>query len=529
MPSRSLALIAALGLGAAPTLAQDAGKPERPTLWDVISVETLTTSLAHALMASARTLADIRYDRISVDPMAARITFIGLRINPLLPDTSGPCTIDIAQATLRGGALDRIDDGRFSLALDDMTISNGCLPEDVAPLARGLGHDALTARRVEADLNYDYGSGGGDLRISADFDRLFAVQVQADLDYISYRIDPNTQEPAPAFDLNAAQISVTDLGAWAIARNFLPPEMKTPEGLSVVAADGMRDMLREANGDLHPLLSDSQEAFASEAGALAARLADKQPRLVIATNIAQVPLRLDDAAFADFRATFDRLSPSIGTTAPTQAQVIPAAQLEAALQSDEPGADALVLGRALVTGTGAPRNLDEGVRILLPLARNGDTQAAALIAAALETGSPDAAYEHALRASAAAEPGMLALLDRLERNLPFQTMMAAQDAALGGAAPDSALYHDPRAMRDAMRRYFTGTDRPRSYAAAYYWALMTAASGDTAGAALREDITELMRLRGDAAEWARVAARLENSSLRDWISSDVPGALQSPR
>lgn len=529
MSARSLAFAAALGLVATPTFSQDAASPDRPSLWDVLSVETLGTSLAHALMGSARAFADIRYDRISVDPMAARVDFTGLRISPLVPGTSGPCHINAAQATLRGASLDRIESGRVSIVLDDLTVGNGCLPEEVATLARGLGHDTLSARRLEADLSYDYASGGGDLRISADFDRLLSVQVQADLDYISYRMDLDSEEPVVAVDLNAAQISITDLGAWAIARNFLPPQMKTPEGLSAVTADGTRDILREANGYIHPLLSDRQETFAREIGAFAARFADGAPPVVIATNIADAPVRLDEAGLRDFRTIFDALAPSIGASSPAVATVIPAAKLETALEAQEPTADALAMGRALITGIGAPRNVDEGVRLLLPLARGGDTQASGLVAVALEARNPAAAYEHALRASAAGEAGSLALLDRLERDLPFQTILGAQHTALGDDTPDSALYSDPRAMRDAMRGYFMGIDRPRSYAAAYYWALMDAASGDAAGTVLRDDIAEMMRLRGDAAQWAEVAARLENSALRDWIASDVPAALQSVR
>lgn len=524
MTARALALVTALA--ATPALAQQTEAPQRPSLWDMFSVERLATSLAHGLMGSARALADIRYDAISVDPVAARIDFIGLRIEPLLPGAPGPCRIDAAQATLRGAPLDRIEAGRFLLVLDDVAMAQGCLPPDMAPLGALTGPGPIRAARVEADLNYDYASGGADLRISADFERLAAVQFHADMDYVSYRMHPYRQEPSFAVDLNAAQLSLTDLGAWAIARNFLPPEMKTPEALSQTVTMGTLELLKELNGFISPEPSAEQRAFAKEVGALAGRFGDDAPRLVLATDIADRPLRLDDAAMGDFQALFARLAPTAGTSAPDLARLIPVAQLETTIGAKDAPENALETGLALISGVGAPRNVAEGLRLLEPLARTGNARAAAEIARALADRAPAEGYGYALRANAAGTSGMLALTNRIERDLPFEAMMSAQDAALGGATPDPALYRDPRAMRDAMRGFFTGTDRPRSYAAAYYWALIASAAGDASGVALRNDIAEMMRLRGDAARWQEVAARLENAALRQWIDSDVPRALR---
>jgi len=43
---------------------------------------------------------------------------------------------------------------------------------------------------------------------------------------------------------------------------------------------------------------------------------------------------------------------------------------------------------------------------------------------------------------------------------------------------------------------------------------------------LRADITEMMRLRGDAKAWAAETEKLDNGVLRDWIGRDVPGLLK---
>jgi hypothetical protein len=506
--------------------AQDA--PDRPTLWDVISVEYLATAAANMLMSSARAYADIRYDQISVDPMAARIDVIGLSIEPLVPGGSGLCRTEVAQASLHGASLDRIAQGRLSLVLYDMEMTNGCLPAEIAPMARGLGIDPIISNRIEVDLNYDYATGGGTLRLAADFETLAALELHADLDYMSYRMDAATGEPVLAADLTAADLSVTDLGAWAICRNFLPDALQQPEALAAMVSQMVQGPLRDFNGLVDPVLSDAQAIFAENLGAQVAALLEGQSRIVVSTNIGEAPLRLSEASLDDFHALFDALSLDVGSSAPGLAHAIPVGVLEAALLAETLPDNALEVGRALITGTGAPLNVAEGLRLLMPLVENGDAEAAALAAAALETRDTAAAYGHGLYAAAAGAPGMLALLDRIERQSTFDAMMTAQENALA-AIDGSDVGGDPRAVRSAMRGYFQGSDLPRSYAGAYYWALIGAASGDPAGTAMRHDINERMRLRGDTAQWGQVAAGLENAALRDWIGTDMPAALSAGR
>ena len=131
---------------------------------------------------------------------------------------------------------------------------------------------------------------------------------------------------------------------------------------------------------------------------------------------------------------------------------------------------------------------------------------------------------HALRAAAAGKPGALALMDRIERSVPYADVIEAQNKLLG--ATDTTLFGDLGAMRRAARDYLTGTSRARSWRAAYYWASMTAATGDATGAALRNEINEVMRLRGNAEVWALEAESLDNGVLRDWMGNDVPSLLR---
>jgi len=289
-------------------------------------------------------------------------------------------------------------------------------------------------------------------------------------------------------------------------------------------AGAVAGALSDENGVDAPQLSEDQQRFAAEAGALAASMANGARRIVLATNITNGPFRLDEASAAAFQPLFDALAPVLNDHAPRLDTVIPVAVLQSALNSEEVPPNALELGRAMLTGIGTPRNLNSALQLLAKASRNGDAEAAFLIAGALAEKDPGTAYGHALRAAANNVPGALAVLDLAERGTSYDRMIELQNEAGGG--PDPAVYGSVLAMRQAARGFLNGTGRYRSYRAAYYWASMAAAAGDASGAAIRDEIEELMRLRGDEAAWSKEITSLENGVLRDWINKDVPAGLK---
>ena len=235
-------------------------------------------------------------------------------------------------------------------------------------------------------------------------------------------------------------------------------------------------------------------------------------------------MRLNEASGDDPRALFEALAPSVSTTAPAVSSAINIAALQAAINSETLPANAYELGRALATGIGAPKNEGHALRLLAPLARDGNRDASLLIARLIGETRPADAYPHALLANAAGLSGALALTDSVERRLSYQQATDTQNTLT--SSPDETLYGDIGAMRTAAREYLIGVNRPRSWRAAYYWASMAAAAGDRGGAALRDEIDEMLRLRGDATAWRDDAEKLDNGVLRDWIAKDVPSRLR---
>ena len=364
---RLCAPLAALALTMAP-ISAPAQSADKPTLRDIITVENFATTIVHSMLSAARVLADITYDHVSVDPVGLRLNVVGLTVRPHLPGLRpGDCRIDAARATVAGRALDRLDQGQVLIALDEVSVGAGCLDREIRSMAQGMGLDPVTTPRLEIAVSYDYPSGGGALHLSADIDKLAAIEAHVDVDYISYRMDFEREEPRVAVDLASAHITIDDRGAFDLAKNFVPGDMMRPAAIQQMVGIGLREALSEANNG--GALSDAQNRFADQAGQVAAGFETSQRRIVISTNVGATPVRLEEETIEDFRALFDALAPSVLDHAPQLDTALAAADVQSALDADGTPPNAFALGKALLTGLGAPRNRQSGLRLLLPLAR----------------------------------------------------------------------------------------------------------------------------------------------------------------
>ncbi len=521
----ALGLLLALPAHSVTAQTETPAPSSRPGFFDVFTFENLTTRVMQTLLSSARVFADIRYQDISVDPIASRITLLDLDVRPHLPGFApDACAVTAARVTFAGQPLDRLEATRLRVAFDDVNVGMGCLPAEVRAMAFGIGLQQITVPRMDMGMHYDFASGGATFDISADIEKVAAIELFMDADYISLRMDPETEEPRPALDLNMAHLTIDDRGGWAMATQVLPREIQTAEAFQQIIAGAVASALTEANGLAAPQLSDAQQRFTAEAGALAAAFIEGERRIVLSTAIADGPLRLDESSASEFQPLFDALSPTLTAVTPQLTTVVAVADLQAAMNSEPLPDNALEMGRAMLTGVGTPRNINAGLSMLARASRADNAEAAYLVAKALATKDPATAYGHALRAAAAKVPGAMAVLDLAERGTPYEVMIQLQNDA--GAGPDPALYDSVIGMRQAARGFLNGIGHYRSYRGAFYWASMAAAAGDASGVAMRDEIEELMRLRGDEAAWAKEIETLENGVMRDWIKHDVPGRLQ---
>ncbi len=525
---RTLAHTTALSCALAlPVQAQDAA-PETPvTLWDAFTLENVLTMVVQSFMPTLRVFADIRYDQIDIDPVRNRVALVGVDIRPYLPHVEGDsCAITADALVLSGQPIDRQQGYALGLALDGAELDFDCLPDEARPVVGMLGVENIELDRATVNVNYDFASGGAMGHFGADLNDLASLSGSADLDYISYRMDLDSEDVMPAAHVNHVQVTLEDRGLYAAASRMAPPGMLDPAALEQIIPGALSDMFREMNGFASQDLSPEQQAFIAQAVKVAQDFVTEPTQIVLETNAPATPVRLDQDDFIDLKTAFTKLAPTIGTSPRAVSSGISATELKQAIDGLLASERNFDVGRALLSGIGAPRNTTLGLRLLDPLAKEGNADATALMAEAMQGMNPSTAYRLALHAASKGKANSLSLLNDLEDGLTLAQLLEIQDDMLGGGGPVASDFASLGDVRRAARAHFLGTTRIRSYRAAYYWASVGAAAGDTASVAIRDEIDTIMRLRGANEAWSEVRTSLENGVLRDWVGRDLPTALQ---
>lgn len=508
------------GLLALPAHAQQAQDP--PDIWSFFTVERLGNAVFSQLMLTARAFADITYETLQFDMLGGKIGIVGLQVSPdVQGQPAGGCVVRAQRATVRGAPFDQIDVLRVRVTLDNALVDFDCLPNEARPVVGMLGVTDIAVDRLDLTLSYNMPQGSATLQFEAGVDGLVRVIGDADMAYVSYRIDQVTQEPDIAVLLNSARVQIEDGGLRAQAERILPPDMRTPEAASGIVTQNFAGMLG-GGGPLNP----AQEQLVNDAGQMAAALTQGAGRIVLETGFTDGPLRLDSDVVADPATLITALAPRMSNTPAALRRTVPRDLLIAATNNTLPPETRLPVGRALITGIGAPRNRDLAAEILFPLVQEGSGEAALLLAEAFADTNPDLAYRDALAAVASGNGEGLALLDRLEGQLTFDQVMEVQAIAAPARLRAADSFGSLGAMRSAALNHMTGLGAPRSYETSYFWASMAAAGGDTAAAAIRDELDEHMRLRGLQAAWAARTAPLERDVLTGWIEADLGARLQ---
>ena len=427
---------------------------------------------------------------------------------------------------MSGQPLDRQQGYIINIALEGAVLDFDCLPSDARPVVGMMGVDDIRLDRMTVNVNYDFASGGAMINFGADLDKLAALSGSVDLDYISYRMDLDTEEVSPAVYVNHAQLTLENRGLYEAGSRMAAPGMLDPAALEQLIPGALSEMFGEMNGFEARELSTEQEAFINQAVVTATAFVANPRQITLETDAPNTPVRLGESDLEDPKAIFSKLGPTIGTVPMAISRGIPAAELKQAIDGLLPTARNLDVGRALLSGVGAPRNTTLGLRLLDPLAKEGNAEATSLMAEAMQYSNAATAYRLALHASANGQTGSLSLLNDLEDALSLNELLEVQDIMLGGGGPVAADFASIGDIRRAARGHLLGTTRIRSYRAAYYWASVGAATGDVASAAIRDEIDTIMRLRGATNAWTEVQTSLENGVLRDWVGRDLPAELQ---
>ncbi|MDX8352199.1 hypothetical protein [Cognatiyoonia sp. IB215182] len=512
---------------ATPIFAQE--RDPQPTLGEFFSPDRIATALANSAITALRTRMELQYDHLSADPMRGVVSVSGIVARPLLPyDQARQCEITIERATLSSDLATPFEAvAELNLNLIGTQINLACLEREIALPLRTAGLRELSLDQFKVSANYAYTTGETTL------DGSIAVNGFGALDYsgsgtILPRLGEFGYPGDPAVRVSRAVVTLKDDGGWAAISQVLPENLRDPLTIRELGTEAISQYL--SDGGLRPLgavernfirdLMDEVEDFVTETGEITIE-ADLPPSgVVIEPDMYAAPQTLIAALGLQARST-----PLVRT------EILSVADL-AEIQSPDnlSPTQRITLATALLEGNGVPRGAALVPDLLMSLLDDPEVagEAAALLAQATQDRDIPAAYGYALIAAAADMPNATAQLDRLELQMTTQAVLAAQDSYLkqtGAPAPISRVSgSDPRDLRRLALAHFAGVGETRSYARAYYYALLAEAAGDIAATTLREEIAARFGARGpDVAQvWSDIAADMQQLAITDWINADLP-------
>lgn len=515
-------------LSATPVAAQD--RDPQASLGEFFAPDRIAMIFANAGIEALRTRMELRYDHLSADPMRGSVAISGIVARPLLPyDQAGQCEITVERATLDSAFFDPFQStAAVNLNVIGARASLACVPRDITLALRTAGYRDLPLDQFKISADYTYTTG----EISVD--STVAINGLAILDYSASgtllpRLNQFGRSDTPALRVSGAVATLKDDGGWAALSQIIPENLRDPATISELGNEAVTQFLTD--GGLRPM-GAAERKFVNELMAQVETFVADPGEITIEADLPRGGIVIEPDTYESPQSLIAALGLRARSTPLVRSRILPADMLAGLRAPEDLTPDArLALAAALLEGDGVPYSPPMVTDLLMSLLDQPENagQAAALLARAVADTDVPRAYGYMLIASGSdTVPGSVAQLDRLEAQMRTQDVLAAQDAYLTRSnAPDPISLvdgDDPRDLRRLALAHFTGNGAVRSYARAYYYALLAEAAGDIAATSLRTDIAARFVARGpDVAQaWHRIAADMQARAMTDWIAADLP-------
>jgi len=505
-------------------------------LLDDIARPTIIRVLTQYALLTVRTMVDLTYDHLAVDPHSGDVVITGLKLYPALDwDQDATCVVAIDR--IAGSADIGFEAIVLRREITGVSVAPSCFMPEQAAMMTAFGYDGLTVDSMSTDLSYDFASSAAELTVHMAVKDAAVVTLSAAFDYVWIRglvpgLDAAGGDPYPVGRLSEAEIVIENQGIYQRLEPMLTSQFGDLEALPQMVAGALMNALSEG-GTRSPGATETD--FVNNVASELGRFIVEKNRIVLSVA-PEGGVWLNKTLIESPGTAIAALNPMVSSAPLVSRALIAPDQLMAAISGQAGALDEaarLRVGAALLTGLGAPRSLAHGRALLQPLAEHWHAGAALLLARAL-TGDGEAgpAYRMALRAAAGGESGAMTAADRLEQQLGADFVLAAQAEAAQGwpgaaarQAADQALIEtaDIGAMRERAHGAALGRDGPRSYADAYYWASLAAAAGDRSSARLRQRLDQRFAGAEGAARqaWNGVAQGAAAHAIETWTSGGL--------
>lgn len=498
---------------------------------DVASLYALLQRLgSHYAVMTLRSFVDVTYDQISVEPGTNQVVISGMTLYPELPwDPDAACEVTVER--LSSSDVLSFETLQTGLELSGVGVGAACLDPQVAGMLGSFGYDGVTVEHASLSLAYNLPDSSAQLEINASVKDAADVSVAADFDYLWFRIPlEGYGDPIPVAQLAQAEISIENKGVWERVEPMVGAQMGDLNAIPMMAGQMIPQALA-GGGSPSPAVVALAENVQTE---LARFLTDKD-RLVV-TAAPEGGVWLDETIFDDPNNMIDALQPKLSAATSALRSIVPPAEMAAALADGANPDDAtrMKIGKALLTGIGAPRSVEDGGEMLIPLARNWNGEAAALVAdAAGDFGEYKIGYEMALIAMAQGVASAASTADDLEGELSLADVLAAQKevsnnwpggSEIEGQFTQAIADGNIGTIRALANGAAVGRKMPRDYETAYALATLGAAAGDRASAALRDRMDRRFNSI-DLETWKKTSSKAASDALSVWNDGGLGAAM----
>ena len=510
-------LVLAAMLGTASTPALSAGHETHGSdLFNLIQKISV-----HYQLVLARTFVDLTYDSVAVSADGMSVTINGAKVYPEVPwDQDGNCVVEIDRLASNGVL--SFDTLHSRMDISGVNVPAACLDPDIGGMMQSFGYDGLQADTMAIDISYNLPSSSADVSVQASIVDAADLSIAATFDYLWVRVPLDGYgDPEPVAYLGEAEIAIENGGLWERLEPMVAAQMGDLNAVPQMAQMMVGQAFTEG-GSRQP--TADEQAFVDNLSSELARFLAEKNRIVV-TVAPERSVKLGPDAFDGPGDIIALLKPEISGVPLAYRRMVSPDELSAALGGGG-GLDddaRLRVGKALVTGIGAPRSLNDGAALLGPLADGWNAEAAMLVAQARAAGGDSVGgYAMALRGLAGGAQGSITLADELERELGIDEVLATQEATIDawpGAGEATGQLEamigsgDVSGLRRMANRAATGKDMPRDYVTAYFLASLAAAGGDRGAANLRDRLDNQL----DSDAWNQAAAAAASEALQIWV------------
>ena len=521
--SRLASVTALSTLLAAPLAAET---DPQPGLQEFFSVNRIGTFFANTAIAALRTQMEVEYEYLATDLMRGSVSISGVTVRPLLPyDQARQCVITVDRAVLNTDVAKPFEvASEANINLIGARANTACLPREAAMGLRAAGIREIDLDQFKIRVAYIYATGETSTDVTLAINNFAALDFSASGMILPRLSQSGTGEPA--FRVMRAVASLKDQGGWKTVSAILPPNFRDPATIRDIGTEAVTSFLS----------NDGLRAITAIERNFVTQLMERVEDFVTDPGEITIEANLPETGIVIEPELYNREPQLLVSALALEARTTPLARTRI-LSSDDMAAmtdpaGLLTLSLALLEGNGVPQAPALVPEMLAPLLNDPATVAAAsaLIARALQDRDAAGAYPYALASAAGGITASVSLLDRLENKMTTTQVLSAQISAedidtlaLVGESDD------PRRLRGLALDHFTGAGAARSYARAYYFALLAEAAGDIGATTLKNEIEGRFSARGDdvAAAWADISDDLQAQALEDWISGGLADRYQT--